>query len=70
MPRETFSWMIGGPQGSGINLGAEILAKSLSRLGYHVFGNIEYHSNIKGKHSYYRLRVADWPVQSHREEVH
>ncbi|MFQ5816506.1 MAG: 2-oxoacid:acceptor oxidoreductase subunit alpha [Terriglobia bacterium] len=70
MPRQTFSWMIGGPQGSGINLGAEILAKALSRLGYYVFGNIEYHSNIKGKHSYYRLRVADRPVQSHIEAVH
>ncbi|MEK7215332.1 MAG: 2-oxoacid:acceptor oxidoreductase family protein, partial [Chloroflexota bacterium] len=70
MSRPTFSWMIGGPQGSGINLGAEILAKVLSRLGYYVFGNIEYHSNIKGKHSYYRLRIADRPVYSHIEAVH
>ncbi|MBI4467267.1 MAG: 2-oxoacid:acceptor oxidoreductase subunit alpha [Acidobacteria bacterium] len=70
MPGASFSWMIGGPQGSGINLGAEILAKALSRLGYSVFGNIEYHSNIKGKHSYYRLRVADFSVRSHLDEVH
>ncbi|MFQ5723333.1 MAG: 2-oxoacid:acceptor oxidoreductase family protein, partial [Terriglobia bacterium] len=70
MSAPTFSWMIGGPQGSGINLGAEILARVMSRLGYYVFGNIEYHSNIKGKHSYYRLRVADRPVHSHLEEVH
>ncbi|MFQ5926825.1 MAG: 2-oxoacid:acceptor oxidoreductase subunit alpha, partial [Terriglobia bacterium] len=62
--------MIGGPQGSGINTSAELLGKALCRDGYHVFGNIEYHSNIKGKHSYYRLRVADWPVQSHIEAVH
>ncbi|MGH7754514.1 MAG: 2-oxoacid:acceptor oxidoreductase family protein, partial [Gemmatimonadales bacterium] len=67
---QSFSWMIGGPQGSGINLGAEILARALSRLGYYVFGNIEYHSNIKGKHSYYRLRISDRPVRSHVEEVH
>ncbi|MFQ5662821.1 MAG: 2-oxoacid:acceptor oxidoreductase subunit alpha [Terriglobia bacterium] len=65
-----FSWMIGGPQGSGINLSAEILGKALCRGGYHVFGNIEYHSNIKGKHSYYRLRIAAAPVRSHIEEVH
>ncbi|MEE9235540.1 MAG: 2-oxoacid:acceptor oxidoreductase subunit alpha [Candidatus Acidoferrales bacterium] len=70
MSAPTFSWMIGGPQGSGINLGAEILARVMSRLGYYVFGNIEYHSNIKGKHSYYRLRAADRPVHSHIEEVH
>jgi len=66
----SFSWMIGGPQGSGINTGAEILAKALCRQGYHVFGNIEYHSNIKGKHSYYRLRIADQPVHSHIEAIY
>lgn len=70
MPEKSFSWMIGGPQGSGINTSAEILAKALCRHGYHVFGNIEYHSNIKGKHSYYRVRIADRPVHSHLEEVH
>ena len=62
--------MIGGPQGSGINTSAEILAKALCRTGYHVFGNIEYHSNIKGKHSYYRLRIDNQPVRSHLEDVH
>jgi 2-oxoglutarate ferredoxin oxidoreductase subunit alpha len=66
----SFSWMIGGPQGSGINTSAEILAKALCRQGYRVFGNIEYHSNIKGKHSYYRLRIAERPVHSHIEAVH
>lgn len=70
MATNSFSWMIGGPQGSGINVGAEALAKALSRTGYYIFGNIEYHSNIKGKHSYYRLRIADQPVYSHLEPVH
>ncbi|MCL6566243.1 MAG: 2-oxoacid:acceptor oxidoreductase subunit alpha [Acidobacteriia bacterium] len=65
-----FSWMVGGPQGSGINVSAEILAKALMRAGYYVFGQIEYHSNIKGKHSSYRLRISDEPVHSHVEEVH
>lgn len=31
----------------------------------HVFANIEYHSNIKGEHSYYRVRVSNREVQSH-----
>ena len=70
MPQKSFSWMIGGPQGSGINTSAELLAKVLSRGGYQVFGNIEYNSNIKGKHSYYRLRIAVEPVRSHLEEIH
>src|SRR2546426_723797 len=55
----SFTWMIGGPQGSGINSVAESFAKACIRGGLHVFANIEYHSNIKGEHSYYRLRV-DW----------
>ena len=66
----SFSWMIGGPQGSGINVSAEIFAKALSRAGYYVFGQIEYHSNIKGKHSAYRLRISREPVHSHVETVH
>jgi len=65
-----FSWMIGGPQGSGINVSAEILAKALMRAGYYIFGQIEYHSNIKGKHSAFRLRISDVPTSSHVEEVH
>jgi 2-oxoglutarate/2-oxoacid ferredoxin oxidoreductase subunit alpha len=69
-PHSSFSWMIGGPQGSGINVSAETFAKALSRAGYYVFAQIEYHSNIKGKHSAYRLRVSDEPVGSHVETVH
>jgi 2-oxoglutarate/2-oxoacid ferredoxin oxidoreductase subunit alpha len=67
---ESLSWMIGGPQGSGLNVSAEILAKALSRSGYHIFGQIEYHSNIKGKHSAYRLRISDEPISSHIDAVH
>lgn len=65
-----FSWMIGGPQGSGLNVSAEIFAKALSRSGFYVFGQIEYHSNIKGKHSAYKLRVSDELVASHTDQVH
>jgi len=31
----------------------------------HVFANIEYHSNIKGEHSYYRVRASDREIRSH-----
>ena len=63
------SWMIGGPQGSGINASAEVFAKACSRAGLHVHANIEYHSNIMGKHSYYRVRVAEHPVRSTLDSV-
>ncbi|NOZ06809.1 MAG: 2-oxoacid:acceptor oxidoreductase subunit alpha [Chloroflexi bacterium] len=64
------SWMVGGPQGSGINAAAEILAKACSRGGLAVFSNIEYHSNIIGKHSFYRVRAGDGEIRSHVDEVH
>ncbi|WP_299286041.1 2-oxoacid:acceptor oxidoreductase subunit alpha [Thermoflexus sp.] len=70
MPKRFVSWMIGGPQGSGINVAAETLAKAFSRGGLHVFANIEYHSNIMGKHSYYRVRVSEEPVHAPVDEVH
>jgi len=59
------TWVIGGPQGSGINSVAETFAKACARGGLCVFANIEYHSNIKGEHSYYRVRISDREVRSH-----
>ena len=65
----SLTWMIGGPQGSGINSVAENFAKACVRGGLHVFANIEYHSNIKGEHSYYRLRVDSRELRSHVDWV-
>ena len=65
----SFTWMIGGPQGSGINSVAENFAKACIRGGLHIFANIEYHSNIKGEHSYYRLRVESKAPRSYVDWV-
>ena len=70
LSRRELSWVIGGPQGGGINASAEIYAKALTRGGLHVFANIEFHSNIMGKHSYYRVTAAPVPVRSHVDEIH
>jgi 2-oxoglutarate ferredoxin oxidoreductase subunit alpha len=53
------TWLIGGPQGGGINVSAETFARAIVRGGLRVFANIEYHSNIMGEHSYYRVRISD-----------
>jgi len=63
------TWMIGGPQGSGINASAEVFAKACSRAGLRVYANIEYHSNIMGKHSFYRVRVSEEDIRSYREKT-
>ncbi len=70
LSRRELSWVIGGPQGGGINASAEIYAKALMRGGLYVFANIEFHSNIMGKHSYYRVTAAPIPVRSHVDEIH
>ena len=44
---------------------AETFAKACARGGLNVFANIEYHSNIKGEHSYYRVRASDREIHSH-----
>ena len=70
LSRREFSWVLGGPQGGGINASAEVYAKALTRGGLHLFANIEFHSNIMGKHSYYRVTAAPLPVHSHIDDIH
>src|SRR2546425_5843820 len=67
--KNQLTWMIGGPQGSGINASAEVFAKACSRAGLRIYANIEYHSNIMGKHSFYRVRVGDEDVRSYRDKT-
>ncbi len=66
---EELSWRVGGPQGSGVDTAAGIFQRACAIAGLHVFGRREYYSNIKGRHSYYDVRVAHHPLTSHREHV-
>ena len=58
------TWMIGGPQGSGVETAANIFSQVFSKMGYHVFGKREYYSNIKGEHSYFAVRVSEKKIRS------
>jgi 2-oxoglutarate ferredoxin oxidoreductase subunit alpha len=58
MRRDDFIWMAGGPQGSGVDSAANIFARACCYGGLHVYGQREYHSNIKGLHSYFHIRVS------------
>ncbi len=64
------SWMIGGPQGTGVDSSANLFSQACATAGLWVFGKREYHSNIKGKHSYFQVRVANQPIHSHVDDVH
>lgn len=67
--KNSLVWMVGGPQGSGVDSGANIFARACCYGGLYVFGNREYHSNIKGMHSYFQIRAAERPVYCHRSYV-
>ena len=64
------SWMIGGPQGSGVDSSATAFARACAHAGLDVFGKREYYSNIKGEHSYFTVRATSRVVRSHIDDVH
>ncbi|MEB3862306.1 MAG: 2-oxoacid:acceptor oxidoreductase subunit alpha [Desulfurococcales archaeon] len=53
------TFIIGGPQGGGIESAGQIALKTFVMKGYNVLGNREYQSNIMGAHSYYTVRVKE-----------
>ncbi|HII47913.1 2-oxoacid:ferredoxin oxidoreductase subunit alpha [Pyrobaculum aerophilum] len=65
-----FRFVLGGPQGGGLETAAEVLSAAFAREGYGVFIDREYFSNIKGRHSYLHgtvradghPRYLDYPV--------
>jgi len=64
-----FTWLIGGPQGSGVESAANIFSKVCAEMGYQIFGKREFYSNIKGEHSYFTVRVADKKINSNVNDV-
>jgi len=50
--------MAGGPQGSGVDTASTIFGRACGYGGLYVFGRREYHSNIKGLHSYFHQRIS------------
>lgn len=64
------SWMIGGPQGTGVDSSATLFARACTAGGLWIYGKREYHSNIIGDHSYFQVRVSDHSIGSHVDPVH
>jgi 2-oxoglutarate ferredoxin oxidoreductase subunit alpha len=66
---DSVNWMAGGPQGSGVDTAANIFGKACGYAGLYVFGRREYHSNIKGLHSYFHLRISPKEVLANLSDV-
>ncbi len=69
MTLESINWMAGGPQGSGVDTAANIFGRACGYGGLYVFGRREYHSNIKGLHSYFHLRVSQRELLANIDNV-
>ncbi len=63
------TWLIGGPQGSGVESGANIFSKVCAGIGYQIFGKREFYSNIKGEHSYFAVRISDKKIRSNVNDI-
>ncbi|MGA2768775.1 MAG: 2-oxoacid:ferredoxin oxidoreductase subunit alpha [Candidatus Bathyarchaeia archaeon] len=66
---EEINWMAGGPQGAGVDSAANIFGRACGYGGLYVFGRREYHSNIKGLHSYFHLRASQREVLANVNDV-
>jgi 2-oxoglutarate ferredoxin oxidoreductase subunit alpha len=64
MENVDLSIVIGGPQGGGIDTASNMISKAFAYSGYQVISVREFHSNIKGRHSYVHLRVKNSQVRS------
>jgi len=67
--KDELVWMAGGPQGSGVDSAANIFGRACCYGGLHVYGKREYHSNIKGLHSYFHIRVSKKEVRADVDRV-
>jgi len=63
------TWVIGGPQGSGVETAANIFAGACAGMGLKIFGKREFYSNIKGEHSYFAVRVSDKKIRSNVSDI-
>ncbi len=69
MVTDSINWMAGGAQGSGVDTAANIFGRACGYGGLYVFGRREYHSNIKGLHSYFHLRMAKKEILANVNDV-
>ena len=69
MAKDSINWMAGGPQGSGVDTAANIFGRACGYGGLYVFGRREYHSNIKGLHSYFHLRMSPHELLANVNDV-
>lgn len=67
---DSVTWKIGGEAGFGIMASGTMLARTFSRMGYHVLATNEYPSRIRGGHNLVTVRVASGKFEAMNRDVH
>ena len=60
---------IAGAAGDGLDKTGDTLARTVARLGLHVFAYNSYQSLIRGGHTWLRLRIGEEKVHSHGDHL-
>ena len=66
---ERYSFLFGGPAGTGPNILTQILGGALVDQGYHVFYSRDYQSLIRGGHNFNVLTFSEEPVNSNDSKI-
>jgi 2-oxoglutarate ferredoxin oxidoreductase subunit alpha len=67
---DSVTWKIGGEAGFGIMSSGTMLAKTFSRVGYHVLATNEYPSLIRGGHNLVTVRIATSTFEAMNRDLH
>ncbi len=67
--RNDFRVRIGGAAGDGVSSTGEILARTLSRSGFHCYGLNSYQSAIRGGHVWFQVRGSKDKLTSQGDDV-
>ena len=64
-----YTVLIGGQAGDGIRQAGSLIARMLSRLGYHIYFWDDYPSLIRGGHNFSIIRASESRIEAYRDEI-
>lgn len=68
--RDNVTWKIGGEAGFGIMSAGNVLAKTFTRAGYHIFAVNDYPSLIRGGHNVVSVRIGSTEFSGINRDLH
>lgn len=67
---DNVTWKIGGEAGFGIMSAGNVLAKTFTRAGFHIFAVNDYPSLIRGGHNVVSVRIGSTPFSGINRDLH